>query len=184
MQGSDTIVLLSGGIDSAVCCQLLRTSGHRVRGLHLDFGQAARVQERDACERLVKHLQIPLQFVTVDLGRNFHSGEITGRNAFLAFAALMQAESALGAIVLGIHSGVPYYDCSEPFAERLDQLIRECSSGRFGFLAPLLRWTKSDIVSYARGHGIPLQGTYSCERGVTPPCGVCSSCLDRRAHNC
>ena len=51
-------VLLSGGIDSAACLQLLVSQEQKVTALHVDFGQPAAKQERCAVDRLAKHYNV------------------------------------------------------------------------------------------------------------------------------
>ena len=57
------------------------------------------------------------------------------------FAAL--ATGAVGqAVVMGIHSGTPYYDCTAVVAHRMDILLQERTSGVTRFLAPFISWSK------------------------------------------
>jgi 7-cyano-7-deazaguanine synthase len=83
-------------------------------------------------------------------------------------------------IAMGIHSGTPYYDCSPAFANRIDDFIREYTSGRTRYFSPFLRWAKNDIYEYCRNERLDLSITYSCEAGTIPPCGHCASCQDRQ----
>ena len=45
-------VLFSGGIDSASCIHFFKTKGCEVRGIFVDFGQAAARRENEAVNRL------------------------------------------------------------------------------------------------------------------------------------
>lgn len=177
------IVLLSGGIDSAVCVHLLRQKGLQVSGLFVDYGQAARVQESKSSSAIARFFGLDLQVVTVSARRDFSDGEIIGRNAFLALTALVSNDISSGNLVLGIHKGTQYYDCSPAFANSLDLLLSEHSDGTVRLITPLLHWNKKDIFAYSKRENIPLDQTYSCERGTQPPCGQCASCLDRLGIN-
>jgi 7-cyano-7-deazaguanine synthase len=176
----DATILLSGGIDSAVCMQLLRSDGYRLVPVFVDFGQAAAVQEWRSVKKICEHFNCRVTKVTLRTEQQFGSGEIRGRNAFLLSAGLMTSPAASGLMVIGIHAGTPYYDCNPTFFERMAVLISENSDGRFSLAAPLLRWTKSQIYDYFRKTDIEHDSTYSCEEGVPNGCGRCLSCLDRK----
>src|SRR2546430_2025770 len=110
---SDAVVLLSGGIDSAACAYFLLSQRHNVRGVFVDFSQAAAAQERRAVALIAERLGICLQDVSLQLGKQFDSGEIPGRNAALVFVGLLAIPPrSPGCIGLGIHAGSPYFDCS------------------------------------------------------------------------
>lgn len=184
LPSGEAIVLLSGGLDSAACAHLLGRSGWLVRGLFLEYGQAAFEPERRAAAAVAAHLGIGLSELTTTGETGFAAGELTGRNAFFVFAALLTGRIARGGIVLGVHAGTPYYDCSPAFVKAADRLVAEHTDGRVRVLAPLLSWSKADVLAYCRKVGIPPELTYSCEAGTVPVCGRCASCQDRAALGC
>ena len=177
-------MLLSGGLDSAVCSHLLGNTGWLVRGLFLAYGQAATEPERLAARDVAAHLGIGLSELTVTGGANFAAGELIGRNAFFVFAALLTGRIARGVIVLGVHAGTPYYDCSPAFVDATDRLVAEHTDGRVRLLTPLLTWSKADVFAYCSKARIPSALTYSCEAGTVPVCGRCASCRDRAILGC
>lgn len=174
-----SVVLLSGGIDSAVCVHLLKTTGRHVSGVFVDYGQAASDAEAEASKSVANHFGIDLRKVTVTADKSFSEGEILGRNAFLIYTALVLTGGFTGSLVLGIHQGTQYYDCTPAFVRSMDALLSEHSDGRIHLSAPLLYWNKGEIFEYCRRESIPFGITYSCERGSRPVCGSCSSCMDR-----
>jgi 7-cyano-7-deazaguanine synthase len=174
----NALVLLSGGVDSAVCAQLLARQGHHVSALFVDYGQAARHQEHQAATRVSAVLGVPLQHVRYQTGRGFAAGEILGRNAFLVMAALVSTQGTHNIVSLGIHEDSVYYDCSRTFRDRLAVLVSECTNGRVQLSTPVLEWTKRDIVMYALANGIGRKDVYTCENGTVPPCGSCNSCRE------
>ena len=180
----NAIVLLSGGIDSAACAWFLRDHGYSVRGLFVDYGQKAAPHERLGAEALSRLMQISLDCLSLNSSSEFGSGEITGRNAFLVFTALVTCRLHMGIIALGIHSGTTYYDCSTAFARSLDQSVAEHTDGRIRLSTPFVTWNKKNIFDYYRASGLPIELTYSCEKGHMPTCGTCLSCLDRRMLGC
>lgn len=178
------IVLLSGGIDSAACAWFLRDRGYSVKGLFVDYGQRAALFEKRGAESLSSTLGIPLDCISVSTPSQFGAGEVTGRNAFLVFAALLTGRLHTGVIALGIHSGTTYYDCSSAFARSIDRLLAEHSDGRVRLSTPFITWSKRNIFDYYQASRLPIELTYSCENGQMPICGTCLSCLDRRALGC
>lgn len=181
----DTVILFSGGLDSAACAHYLRKNGHSVRGLFVDYGQRAAGREQIAAERLSKFLDVRLSTVRLTSEQSFGTGEIRGRNAFLIFSCMLLGDRHHAQeIALGIHSGTSYYDCSPAFVEGINRLVAEYSDGCTRVLAPFIQWKKQEIFQYAVNEGIPVEVSYSCEAGALPPCGVCLSCRDRRMLFC
>ena len=176
-------VLLSGGIDSAAAAVFMLRHGSTVQGLHLSYGQAAQEQELQAAKAVCSDLGIAMHHLTLRGGRAMKTGELTGRNAFFVFTALLAGE-ATDAIVLGIHSGTPYYDCSSAFIGAMEKIVAEHTDRRVMVAAPFIQWTKRDIFEYFLESRISPARTYSCEAGTPIPCGACASCVDRRTLGC
>lgn len=177
-------VLISGGIDSAACAHLLAVQGHKVHGIFVDFGQAAREQESRAVDRLAGTLGINKTTLHVGSDNDFGTGELIGRNAFLLMTAIFLGRTHEGLLAIGIHAGTSYYDCSASFINRFRILAEEQTDGRLTVIAPFLHWTKGQIYKYAVNSSVPVAATYSCESGAIPPCGLCASCRDRRMLGC
>jgi 7-cyano-7-deazaguanine synthase len=172
------IVLVSGGMDSAACIDFYQRQGFAVSGLHMTYGQPAADHEIAAATAVARHYSIPLTLVQLVGGRPKSDGELLGRNAFLLFAALMEIEVFSAILALGIHSGTPYYDCSSNFLTTVQSIVDGQCDGRIQVAAPFLEWTKKEIWDYCLKHQVPINLTYSCERGLDHPCGICLSCRD------
>lgn len=177
-------VLFSGGIDSAACAYLLKTRNNAVSGIFVDFGQAAAALEYRAASALSRHIDFPLKRYVISGGETLGAGELPGRNAFLAFAALLFTKGRSGILAFGIHGGTPYYDCSEPFVASINRQISEHTDGKVNVIAPFISWNKKDVFDYFCSSGLPLSDTYSCEAGLSPPCRQCASCKDREQLGC
>lgn len=178
------VVLMSGGIDSAACAHFLVAQGHAVSALFVNYGQAALHQERQSVARMCAHLDISHEILEVVGPKHFATGELVARNAFLAFGAVFISGGEMQILSMGLHDGTPYYDCSAAFAKSLKQLIAETTSGGVVFVTPFIDWSKQNVYDYFCREQLPIELTYSCEAGTTPPCGTCSSCLDRRRLGC
>lgn len=176
-----SIVLLSGGIDSAACVHYYIDLYFEVNALFIDYGQNAGDNERQSAMRIAAYYNIKLDQVSLSSTKHFGPGEIRGRNAFLILVALLYYPQYKGIISLGIHSGTPYYDCSRQFIGDIKPIIDAYAGGEVSLDAPFLTWEKSAIYVYCKEKGVPVHLTYSCEDGSTPSCGKCRSCKDREA---
>ena len=174
-------VLVSGGIDSAALLAFYLRQRFNVRALFVDFGQPAAKQESRAARAVCKHYDVRLSIMTVKSGAAFSAGEIPGRNAFLMFAAVLVCGAEPGIIAIGIHEGPPYYDCTEGFLKSIQTVVDGYAAGRIKVTAPFLKWGKQTIWEFCKKVGVPVDSTYSCEKGGVRPCGRCLSCKDREA---
>jgi 7-cyano-7-deazaguanine synthase len=184
MDPLNATVLMSGGLDSAACAQLLREQGFSVQGIFVDYGQAAGARELSAATALARHLQIDLTQISVVGLSASSAGELVGRNSMLLFLVLFAGSGQPGLIALGIHAGSNYFDCSDHFLKEIRRLVSEHTDGRVSIVAPFIDWSKREIFDYACSKGLPVELTYSCETGSTPVCGICASCRDRKALGC
>jgi 7-cyano-7-deazaguanine synthase len=179
---SSVLVLTSGGIDSTACINYYRNLGFNVEGFFVDYGQKARLKESECVEKISAFYKIKYKTLTILKPSKVPSGEIAGRNGFLIMAAMLTEPDFTGILSLGIHAGVPYYDCSKSFANKMSVLVSEYSDGRLKLDFPFITWDKKMIFSYCKDMEVPIHLTYSCENG-DEPCGRCQSCLDRSALN-
>ncbi|MBM5797118.1 MAG: 7-cyano-7-deazaguanine synthase QueC [Cyanobacteria bacterium M_surface_7_m2_040] len=207
-QRPTAIALLSGGLDSATAAALALEAGYRLIALSLDYGQRHR-RELDAAAAIARALKIqehhilevnlaawggsaltddsipvPTTGVVDDVIPNTY---VPGRNTVFIALGLSLAE-ARGAerLVLGVnavdYSGYP--DCRPDYLKTFQQLARLSSKdGREGrateLWAPLVHWSKSEIVQQGLRLGVPIASTWSCYSGGDEPCGVCDSCRIR-----
>ncbi len=174
-------VLVSGGIDSTALLAFYRSRRFSIRGLFVDFGQPAAKEEARAAKTVCGHYNVPLSTITVKCAATFSPGEILGRNAFLLFAAILACGTRTGMIAIGIHEGPPYYDCTAGFLKSIQTVVDGYSAGRINVAAPFLKWGKEVIWEFCKKDRVPVESTYSCEKGGVRPCGKCLSCKDREA---
>ena len=172
-------VLASGGIDSTALIAFYRNCSESIRMLFIDYGQPAAVHERTSVRRVagfygIEHAELIVKGAEVPA-----AGPIAGRNGFLIHAALLWNKNRPGLIALGIHAGTSYWDCSRQFLVVMQSLVDGYALGAVGVDAPFIGFTKADVIDFSRAEHVPVELTYSCERGTEPPCGSCNSCLDR-----
>jgi len=203
------VVLLSGGLDSATALAWARERGYRCFALSVAYGQrhsaelaaAARVaHELGAEEHRLMHVDLgslggsALTDTAIAVPEQGGAGipvtYVPARNTVLLSLALAWAE-VLGAaaIVIGVnaidYSGYP--DCRPEFIAAFSQLARLATKAgvegqTLEVLAPLLTWSKPEIVREGLRLGVDFGLTVSCyqadEQGRA--CGRCDSCRLRR----
>ena len=204
------IALLSGGLDSATAAALAIEAGHTVIALSLDYGQRHRRELQAATAvaaalGIAEHHTISVNLAAwggsaltdasiavptsgVEAGV-IPSTYVPGRNTVFIALGLSLAE-ARGArtLVLGVnavdYSGYP--DCRPDYLDAFQTLADLATkAGREGhgpqLWAPLVHWSKTEIVHQALRLGVPIDTTWSCYSGGEVPCGVCDSCRIRDA---
>jgi len=179
-------VLTSGGLDSTACHHFLQSSGKKTVAVFIDYNQPAVVEERRAARKIAKYYSAQIQEVHIASLRSKKKSDtdyIPARNATFLFSAITAIGIDTGEIVLGIHSGVDYPDCSGAFCEKAQALLDIYFGGAIQLCTPFITWTKIDIWRYCIDKGLPISFTYSCQVGTVPACGKCSSCKDRSRLN-
>lgn len=178
-----TVVLLSGGLDSAACLHFLQDRGDAVSGLFVRYGQPAEQAELHAAQVIASHYAVLLREMEVRSLREPGAGFIPHRNLLLLVCGLLSMEPSSAVVALGIHAGTRYPDCSPQFINAFQDLVDMTTSGTTSITAPFLHWTKPEVLAYCRNVGVPVNLTWSCERSASVACRRCSSCRDREALN-
>ena len=173
-------LLLSGGIDSAACLAFYLKQEFQVECFHISFGQPASKHEQDAAERVARYFNVPLTILRWSGSTDFTVGEIIGRNAFFFLGTLTEIGKDTGILATGIHAGTPYFDCSQAFLSSLQTVFDGYCDGRIKLAAPFIGWSKKQVFAFCKSQRVPIDLTYSCEKGTREPCGECLSCKDRR----
>jgi 7-cyano-7-deazaguanine synthase len=204
------VLLLSGGLDSAVSLGILRAEGWLVHALTVDYGQRHAVELAQA-GALASHYGVDHRVVAVDLraiGGSALTDQIDvptdrapgsegipvtyvpARNTILLALALAWAEVLeAGAIAIGAnavdYSGYP--DCRPEFLAAFQGLTRLAtragveSGGGIDVLAPLSGLSKAEIIRRGAALRVPFALTHSCYAPVGGlACGRCESCRIRR----
>ena len=198
------VVLVSGGMDSAVTLAIARERGFDAYALSVAYGQR-HSSELEAAERVSvalgarahKTVQIDLRSIggsalTADIEVPEQGGEgipvtyVPARNTIMLSIALGWAE-VLGAsdIYCGVnavdYSGYP--DCRPAFIEAFETLANVATkAGVEGaglrIHAPLMRMSKADIAREGARLGVDFSQTVSCYRADAQgnACGHCDAC--------
>lgn len=181
------VVLLSGGLDSAVCAALAVEAHGRenVTGIFFNISQPNFFQEAEAVSKLTRHFKLH-ELKTLELRmparRNDQDALIPGRNAvFLSLACAWAELWGCDVVFYGPNSDDwgNYPDCRESFVNGFNHMLVE-SSMSVRVKTPLLHMTKADVFREARRLEVPVEKTWSCYRSKKAPCGECDSCRLRQ----
>jgi 7-cyano-7-deazaguanine synthase len=177
---SPVVVLLSGGIDSTALMDFYVRRGATLKCVHFQYGQSGGQSEVKAATEVAEYYRVKPQVAKLEFPVMKRNDEVVGRNAMFVMAAACLSPPPMR-IALGIHSGPTYYDCSNSFVVDCQRLLDGYFGGMVRLETPFLRFGKSDIATYCKANNVPIHLTYSCLKQNYPPCGKCSSCLDRAA---
>lgn len=206
----NTLVLLSGGLDSAVLVAHEAQSA-TVQPLYVSVGLAWEPGERLMVDRLLtaplfagKTLPLaPVECTMRDIYPPAHwaiRGEppgtdapeddvyLAGRNlALLTKAALVATGSGAQRIALGTLSGNPFPDARPEFLSAMATAVSLGLDHAIEIATPFLRWNKAQVIRRGVELGVPLELTLSCmtpsvvaEGALPVHCGRCSKCRERR----
>jgi 7-cyano-7-deazaguanine synthase len=197
------VVLLSGGLDSATVLYIAKEKGFKCFCLIFDYGQRHKKEISSAVKiarlagsdyRIVK-IAFPwkgsaLLEKKVKIkrgGEGIPDTYVPGRNIiFLSFALSYAEAISAQAIFIGAHiqdySGYP--DCRPQFFRAFEKVASTGTKAGvekkgIRIEAPLIKKSKSQIISLGSKLKVPFELTRSCYDGKNHPCGRCDSCFYR-----
>lgn len=197
------LVLLSGGIDSAVSLWWARGQGWDLVPLTVDYHERPAAEMRAIRDLLaaigVRELvQVPMPFLkeTSDLRKEGLRNPLLGgapdsyipaRNMVFYAVAGYYAETLGAPRIVGGHNGIDpetFPDSSPEFFRHVNSLYRLglWSYGRtpVAIELHLAGKSKEEVVAMGRRLGVPFEKTWSCYFDGVKHCGRCPSCLERR----
>jgi len=198
------VVLLSGGMDSAVVLAIAREQGYACHALSVSYGQRHSAELVAAAELAEAMGAVAHKTVVVDLrsiggsaltadiavpespGQGIPVTYVPARNTIMLSVALGWAE-VLGAddVFCGVnavdYSGYP--DCRPEFIEAFERLANLATKAgveghRMHVNAPLIRMSKADIVREGLRLGVDFSRTVSCYQADSEgrACRRCDAC--------
>ncbi len=187
------VLLASGGLDSTLSAVLAIEQGLEVYPLFVDYGQIAKDRELNACRVNYKHYGLPEPKVVNVQGFGglypsgltnpnvniFEDAFLPGRNMlFLLMGTTYACNVCASSISIGLLSEELslFPDQTKEFLNKAQSIISMMTNRDLQILAPLMDFTKRDVVALAKEKGII--GTYSCHAGGEKPCGECIACKE------
>jgi 7-cyano-7-deazaguanine synthase len=196
---ASSIVLLSGGLDSAVALYWALNHGYEVETLTFDYFRRSE-REIDACKAVSKaagcsNRVFDLSFLKeIDdskaglrnpVLKNAPSAYIPCRNVIFYGIAASLAEVLDCRYLIGGHNKDDirnFPDASPLFFESFNRTasIGRISKDRTGeVVLPLANLDKASVVRLGKKLGVPFEYTWSCYKSEKSPCGKCPACLLR-----
>jgi len=200
------VVLLSGGMDSAVCAALAARD-FAAAAVHVSYGQRTEERERQSffgvCDRLgirdrllvrndalraiggsaLTDPDIAVPESTL-IGKDIPVTYVPFRNAHLlavavSWAEVRGAEKVYMGAVEQDSSGYP--DCRPAYYRAFNEVVKAgTKEGRIEVVTPLIGMRKAQIVRLGLELGAPFDLTWSCYSREDQACGVCDSCVLRQ----
>lgn len=198
------VVLLSGGMDSAVTLAMAQAEGYECHALSVNYGQRHE-SELQAAKRVcamlgaAQHKEVPVDLrsfggsaLTADIAVPESAGSgipityVPARNTIMLSVALSWAE-VLGAeaIFCGVnavdYSGYP--DCRPEYIQAFEVMANLATQAaiegrRMQIRTPIIAFSKADIVREGLRLGVDFSQTVSCYQADADgrACGRCDAC--------
>ncbi len=200
-----TLVILSGGMDSATVLYHIRNNANEVLALGIDYGQRHKC-ELDCAVTIAAELGVPFEVLDLSTLRNHLTGSsqtddevdvpkghyedesmkltvVPNRNMIMiAAAAGVAIANGAEQIAYGAHSGdhAIYPDCRKEFVRAMQSALFLCHyKPGISMTAPFLDMDKGDIVIRGMELGVPFHLTHTCYEGKEIACGECGACQER-----
>lgn len=207
MPTAHTIVLISGGLDSAVLLADEARTGV-AHPVYVSVGLAWEAQERRMLERLLltppyagvaplaalefgmRDVYAPTHWAVTGNPPAYDTPDedvyLVGRNlVLLTKAGVMAATKKAERIALGPLAGNPFPDARPEFFEAMSRALTLGLDRTVEIVTPFAGMHKEEVIRLGGSLGVPLELTLSCmnpQPGDTLPlhCGLCSKCRERR----
>lgn len=204
------VILFSGGLDSTTCLAIAKEQGFVCYLLSFDYGQKHSI-ELEAAKRIAKNFNVAdHKIISINLGvlkgsalvdpeinvpdykgdDEIPNTYVPARNTIFLSVALGWAE-ILGAVDIFMganaldYSGYP--DCRPDYLRAFEKVANLATKAgiegtHFTIHAPLLRWSKRQIIEEGLRLGVDYSKTVSCYRldKEGRACGRCDSCTYRK----
>ena len=192
------LVLFSGGIDSTTCLGIAidRYGKENVTALSILYGQK-HTKEIESAKAVADYYGVEL--ISLDLSEMFrysdcsllsHSDKAIPKESYAQqikktggtpVSTYVPFRNGLFLCSAASIAGNAYPDCSAVFNEAMNTAIFEGSGHQLKIEAPFVNFTKADVVKKGLELKVPYELTWSCYEGGDKPCGICGTCIDRKA---
>ncbi|MFQ5940152.1 MAG: 7-cyano-7-deazaguanine synthase [Nitrososphaerales archaeon] len=196
------IVLLSGGVDSAICLYWAKNQNYDVSALTLNYYdrwvreiESSRELSRSANTRLIE-VEIPFVKEAFNVlgydGGYVKDGDvrwpfyIPAKNLMFYSVAAHYAEYMNARWIVGGHNKHDmqfYADATKGYISMLNRLLKDgcmlCDGSHYQITAPLADMEKRQVITLGMDMHVPLELTWSCHKKTEKHCGKCYGCKSR-----
>lgn len=201
MSNKKSVLLLSGGLDSLVILGCYKDKYCIDLALTFDYGQKSAEQELAAAKKICEYYSINQKIIKLDwLKEITHTSLVSAndiptenlgteesaknvwvpnRNAlFLNIAGCFADSFGYNFILFGANKdeGKTFPDNTEKFRKEISGLFESSTLQKPQVIAPLINYSKDDIVRIAIESRVPLELVRSCYNSGDKHCGMCESC--------
>lgn len=192
------VILLSGGLDSAVCLSIADQECNEVYPIFFEYGQKTFEKERTCVDALIKHFRtktliaIDLKFLAHITGAALcrHDSLVTRDNEyvpyrngiFLAIATAVAETVGSDVIYIGsTGSDIICNDNSPEFRKHFEKAMEIGTNTvqKISLSAPLQDIKRTGVIEKGKELGTPFELTWSCHNSNDVPCGQCNNCQSR-----
>jgi len=195
-----SLILLSGGLDSLVSLGLEKEELNIELALTFDYGQKSVNKEIQASKNICDFYKINHKIIKLDWLKNITTtslvseddipvNEISKNSAksvwvpnrnglFLNIAASFADSYNYDYILIGANKeeAENFPDNTKEFIDNINKAFEFSTLKKPKVVAPLINYTKNDIVMLACEQNIPLDMVMSCYQAQDGHCGICESC--------
>jgi 7-cyano-7-deazaguanine synthase len=193
------ILLLSGGIDSTILGLYLNDQGINYQSLFINYGQTPNDAELNAVTKTAALLRSSLDVIEMHGLRSaftssdqavFAANGNPGKHVLELGSVLLLAPALTYARRLRIDTiyiGYTRLDAdysdeySQKFLDTYSDLSTSAGYPQIVFKAPFVDKTKDEVLQLGSSQPNLLAATWTCHLHGPSQCGVCESCLGRRA---
>ncbi len=196
------IVLMSGGLDSAVALYWARSQGWDISTIEFEYHERPGRERRASSDLrksagIDKHIIVSIPFIreVADIPASelanprletAPEGYIPARNLIFYSMSAYYAEISGARYIVGGHNRTDcesFPDAGKNFWAQLNQLLKTAvwsyPEVQAEIILPLIDKDKTEVIRLGTALGVPFNLTWSCYYDASQPCGVCESCIER-----
>lgn len=199
----NTIVLLSGGLDSTVALAEVVARGDRALALTFNYGQRSFDREMRSAGALCEHYGVPYEVVGLPwlsdllpgpLSPNMENTDwsllgaphvwVPNRNGvFLNIGAAYAETYDAGQVVFGANAdeAAEFPDNTQDYRDAVTKALAYSTLSEVRVETPVGHLSKADIIRRGVELGVPFHLIWSCYEEGETHCGRCPSCKRLRA---